>query len=79
MMFFIKFKMFSKEKNQAQGLGSLVRNRRIISWFRQIQMEAPVGFEPTNQGFADPYNRPLCQGALLNGTLLIRNCYRKSR
>lgn len=26
--------------------------------------KAPVGFEPTSQGFADPYNRPLCQGAI---------------
>ena len=42
-------------------------------------IKAPIGFEPMNQGFADPYNRPLCQGAIVMGKWIILNRLTKSR
>ena len=42
-------------------------------------IKAPIGFEPMNQGFADPYNRPLCQGAIAVGKCILLNRYLKSR
>ena len=43
--------------------------RSLGSFDRNTSLKAPVGFEPTNQGFADPYNRPLCQGAIAYGQM----------
>ena len=60
-----------KEKNLNLGSGfsyGIDCPERTFSWFDDRNIfKAPIGFEPMNQGFADPYNRPLCQGAMYSG------------